>query len=204
MGIKTILDNELQLEVSVAAFGARACNLKNKTASLSLVTNDICVLQGTTSELSQATTSLLTRIDDLEIHSRRCNLVIRGLTDVAGESWVPTQQKVTQFAFERLNIAILNFDIERAHRLGTYKQGRAKPIMVKTKTKLLLTSSKLKGTSFSLSDDYSPSLRFARKCLFQYGKEQSLPFKLQFDKLHIGDKIFVHDAGSSSVPKLTR
>lgn len=135
-------------------------------------------------------------------------MLIRGLPDVA-ESRAGSEQKVTQFASEHLNVAIHDSDVERAHRLGTYRQGRARPVIVKfssynTKHKLLLTGSKLKGTSYPLSGDYSPSVRFARKYPIRYEKEQSLPFKPRFDKLHIGDKTFVYHAGSSSVRELTR
>lgn len=68
--IKRILIKQLQLQGYLALFGAGVGGLKNRVTSLFLVTNNIGALRGTTFNLSQATTSLLIRIDGLENISR--------------------------------------------------------------------------------------------------------------------------------------
>lgn len=132
----------------------------------------------------------LNRVDDLENHSRRYNLLFRGLHGTEGESGEESEEKVLKFASENIGITGSSYEIEWALRLGAYLVNSITPIILKfksckTKNKLLLASPKLRGTIQSLSQDFSPSIITARRHL-DNGKSQSRPFKLRFNISHIG------------------
>lgn len=58
----------------------------------------------------------------------------------------------------------------------------------KDKETVLSKAYKFKGTPFSVSEDFMPSVRIAWRKLLEFAKPQGLPFKLGFDKLLIRNK----------------
>lgn len=91
--------------------------------------------------------------------------------------------------------------------MGRFEVGKNRPIIVKLthfkdKSGILLAGPKLKDTSFSIREDYSAKVRVARKKLFTYGQQNNASFKIRFDKLLIGKKVFTYNADTDSVVEL--
>lgn len=110
---------------------------------------------------------------------------------------------------ERLRVKLDADVIERAHRLGRCNGRRARPIIVKlTSTKykdsVLSAAHKLKDTSYSISEDFSPAVREARRHLLAFAKAQNSKFKLRFNRLFIGDSCYIFDAKTKSVTPSNR
>ncbi len=91
---------------------------------------------------------------------------------------------------EKLKVKV---DIVRAHRLGVYKEGKRRPIVVKLETesdkeKINKAKRDLKGTSIFIDDDYSWRVRQQRLQLIEVAKKERSFGKratLFFDKLNI-------------------
>lgn len=75
---------------------------------------------------------------------------------------------IIQLCSERLNITLDSKEIQRAHRLGRHNPGHKCPIVVqfsafKTKEAILTNARKLKGTTYSIGEDFSRRVQNARK-----------------------------------------
>lgn len=207
--IRTLLERQTELDGAISALSARVVTIENEVSSLSQTRTDIGRLKNDLADQSAATSCLLSRVDEMENQSRRSNLLFYGIPDIGSESWEVSEQNILNFAKDKLGVTIVGSDIERAHRLGTFRPGRTRPIIAKfssfkTKNKLLLSGHKLKGTSSSLSEDFSITVRAARKSLLDFAKTQTNPFKLRFDKLSIGAKTYAYDRQSKTVVELPR
>lgn len=76
---------------------------------------------------------------------------------------------VRQFFTEKLNIECP--PIERCHRIGTKREGRSRPVILRVldfrnKTEIMKIVSKLKGTKFYVTEDFSANVRAIRKKLW--------------------------------------
>lgn len=91
--------------------------------------------------------------------------------------------------------------IERIHRLGRPSPGKVRPVILKLldsrdKTKILKQGSKLKGTHFSIGEDFSVRVREIRRKLWQSCKtnrDNGDKASLVYDKLYINKKEYVWD-----------
>lgn len=97
--------------------------------------------------------------------------------------------------------------LKRAHRLGRHNPDRNRPIIVKfsnfkTKEAILRNGRKLKGTAYSIGEDFSKQTQTARKHLIAFGKSKSTPFSLRYKTLHIGPKRYFFDKSSQQVKEL--
>lgn len=70
-------------------------------------------------------------VDDMEMHSRRWNLLFCGVQDTERESWEVSEGKVVRFASEKIGITLSSSEIGWAHRLGAYRVNSTRPIIVK-------------------------------------------------------------------------
>lgn len=97
--------------------------------------------------------------------------------------------------------------IERIHRLGKPRPNKHRPIILKLidfreKTTVLKSCFKLKGSNYSISEDFSARVRDIRKKLWNYGKpkkEAGDKVALAYDKLWINDELFCWDDVSNKV-----
>ncbi|XP_042146094.1 uncharacterized protein LOC121835711, partial [Ixodes scapularis] len=142
--------------------------------------------------------------DDHQNRLRRCNLLFFGCPDALNETWSQSEKIVLAFCSEKLGIQLDPSNLERSHRLGKFDDGKNRPIIVKfsrfkDKESILASGFKLKGSNFSVRDDFSASVRQSRAKLFEYGKSLNVSFKVHFDKLHIGNKRNFFDQDSQSV-----
>lgn len=64
---------------------------------------------------------------------------------------------------------------------------------------MLTSGVKLKDTEFFVREDFSRALRVARRKLLEFGRAQSLKYKLRYDKLFIDGRCYFYDAASGTV-----
>ncbi|CAN8028825.1 unnamed protein product, partial [Ixodes persulcatus] len=138
------------------------------------------------------------RCDDAENRLRRSNLLFYGIIDDANESWASSEGKVIDFCSRHFEISIHPDSIERAHRIGKFNTEKKRPIIVKfsrfkEKDRILSSGFKLKGTPFSVGEDFSISVRHARRKLIEFAKNKNVSFRLSFDKLKIDNTIYMYN-----------
>nr|XP_037273859.1 uncharacterized protein LOC119166647 [Rhipicephalus microplus] len=141
------------------------------------------------------------KLDDLENRSRRTNLVFFGIPDShPKETWEESENLVKSVCTDVLKLE--NIAIERAHRLGAYKTERIRPIIAsfsgsKSRESVLRNAYRFKGTSYSVSEDFSKAVQEKRRQLWKYSKEKQLDKKnrvhLSYDKLVINGQAFAWD-----------
>lgn len=91
--------------------------------------------------------------------------------------------------------------IERIHRLGKPKSNKCRPIILRLadhrdKITVLQNCYKLKGSNYSVGEDFSARIRNIRKNLWNYGKsrkEAGEKVTLSYDKLRINGELFSWD-----------
>lgn len=205
--LKTVTDNQeitrkeiKALTAQVAALGTNA----SSPSSAATVTNSN-TLQSIATQLQTITT----RCDDAENRMRRSNLLFFGIEDDGKEDWAASEQKIIAFCSEKLKIPTSSEQFERVHRLGKYTENKSRPIIAKfssfkDKDNILSSARKLKGTNFSIGEDFSFSTRLARRKLIAFARELNKPFKLVVDKLHIDKKTYLYDTTTETVVLLDR
>ena len=102
------------------------------------------------------------KVDELEQYSRRSCLVITGFVELRAQQ-EDTDAKVREFCRERLDLPLLEQDIDCAQRLGpkrTDQEGKVihRPIIVKSSTyrvrqQVFTNKKKLKGTGFAIFEN---------------------------------------------------
>jgi hypothetical protein len=112
-----------------------------------------------------------------EDRSRRKNLRIDGLPESDKETWNETESKVQSLFANKLGLT--GIDIERAHRIGSRKDGRSRTVVLnllryKDKVKILQESHKLKGTNTYVNEDFSHETVVIRKKLLAEVKTRRL------------------------------
>ena len=100
------------------------------------------------------------KLVDLEDRSRRNILRINGIKVGKIETWEECEKRVNCFLEEKLDIDTSEIWIERTHRVGEKKNGQERQIVVqfnsyKNKLDILRNCKKLKGTNFSVFEDFS-------------------------------------------------
>lgn len=104
---------------------------------------------------------------DLEARRRRNNLIFGGITETKNEDCCIV---ISDFLKDHLDIEPCP-PISRAHRLGRYKHGSTRPIIVhfinSQHTELVISSAnKLKNTSFNINRDFPKEIADARRVLW--------------------------------------
>lgn len=114
------------------------------------------------SNVLQGLQSLQSRLDEQDDRSRRNNLLFHAIPDCK-ETWNESEARIREVLTGVIDLPSAN-DIERAHRLGAFRPGRHRPIIVKfanfkTKDKILCARKKLKEKNISVNEDFSPATR---------------------------------------------
>ena len=115
---------------------------------------EVKILQKTNNELS-------TKMNDLEQYTRRNNLRIFGIQEVSGdwETSSQSEEKIIDLIQQKLNLPHITSDhIEACHRVGRYREGKNRPIIVrflsrKTKEIIIKERKKLKGSGVIIAED---------------------------------------------------
>ena len=108
------------------------------------------------------------KLMDLEDRFRRNNLRINGIKEGKNETWEECEERVNCFLEEKLDMGTSEIWIERAHRVGEKKHGQVIQIVFqfssyKNKLDILRNCKKLKGTNFSIFEDFSKETASIRK-----------------------------------------
>nr|XP_050040749.1 uncharacterized protein LOC126537679 [Dermacentor andersoni] len=157
---------------------------------------------------TRAISDIEARIDDAENRARRNNLVFFGIPDPsASASAAQAEEEIIRLCADQLNITVHPEAIERAHRLGRHSDNRNRPIIVKflfykTKEKILSNGRKLKGTNYSIREDYSRTVQNARKHLLAFARTKSAAFSLRYKTLLIGSAKYMYDETTKSVKEI--
>ncbi|XP_077513342.1 uncharacterized protein LOC144124483 [Amblyomma americanum] len=192
----------LSIDLKMTNLTTRLSALETHYESLSTLRNDLEGIQATSAGVLEA------RLDDAENRSRRNNLLFYGLPDTnPTETYSLTEDLIIRHCSDHLDTQLSPNNIERAHRLGRHSKDRKGPIIVKftsfkTKESILSKGSKIKGTDYSVGEDFSRRVQNCRKHLVAFARAKSVPFSLRFKTLHIGPKSYVFDELSESVREI--
>ena len=154
----------------------------------------------------QKVDDLVSKIDYLENQSRRNNIIIDGILESPSETWSETETKVQDLLQSKLSFSEKPH-IERAHRIGSHRTSRHRPVVVKfqrykDRESALKNARNLKGSAISIRDDVSERVQASRKRQLDQLKEAKRSGKVAYfslDRLIIKERVGVpnqvnHDA----------
>lgn len=155
-------------------------------------------------QISDHLTEITSRCNDTENRQRRSNLLFFGIEDDPKEGWAASEKRIIEFCSEKFNISLTGAQFERVHRLGKFRDSKQRPIIAKLtffkdKQQILASAPKLKGSKYSIGEDFSLATRQARKSLIEFAKTQRKPFKLSVDRLRMDGKTYILDHASKTV-----
>ncbi|XP_077551934.1 uncharacterized protein LOC144166231 [Haemaphysalis longicornis] len=198
--LQTILENQ-------AAFDRRLTGIHDQLAQIHTNTDGLAGLVASVQELNAKIEVLehtvkaqAEKLTEFENRSRRNNLLVFGVEEGSPESESDLKVSVVDNIFgKKLKVQVQT--IERIHRLGKQRPGYIRPVIMrfydcKEKENILQNCSKLKGTSISVSNDYSKETVEVRKKLWASAAADRASGKkvsLVHDKLKIGDSLYIWD-----------
>ncbi|XP_049527367.1 uncharacterized protein LOC125947075 isoform X1 [Dermacentor silvarum] len=197
--INNVLSKQSRIEKDIADLKERMLSLETHLSTLSSLQNDVINIKTTVTDLEKNVSSLLCKVDELENRGRRNSLIMYGLNEQEGETNDSLLNMIKEDVFkERLGLTINN--VERCHRLGRKKE-KARPVILRfldyrDKSSVLKECRKLKGTTVSITEDFSLKVREIRMKLWQSSqqeRDQGSKVKLVFDKCSIECEMFVWD-----------
>ncbi|XP_040074818.1 uncharacterized protein LOC120846971 [Ixodes scapularis] len=202
--LKAIKDLQTTFERKLEGLFSRIAIIESDVAAIKPLRGEFEELKASNRELDTQLRTTALRQEELENQSRRNNLLIYGLPDVAAETWEASEAKALSFFADKLDIHLEATSIERAHRIGRFAADKNRPLIskflsFKDKQRVLSKAFKLKRSGFSISDDFSPAVQFARRRLLDYASEQNAQFKLRYNKLTIGNKTYMYDPNNDTV-----
>lgn len=178
----------------------RLVDIDKKLDALSRLEEKVSLCQDELVSMKRAYELLERKVDDLENRSRRSNLIVYGLPEVDGETSEILEQAVNKTIVQD-TLGLERVSIERIHRLGRAERNKNRPVIFKLldfrqKSSILKSGYKLKNTSFSIGEDFSPRIRDIRRKLWNSAKEnreKKEKVSLVFDKLFINNQAFTWD-----------
>lgn len=149
----------------------QALELKKEVLDLKTETNkEIATLKETIEKQKTSISDLEQKVDDLDLYSRKSNLIIEGVSETPGEDIY----KVVDTFFKKDLGVLDNIGISVAHRLG--RAGREpRPIIVKfialrERDIIWQNKYKLKKSAKVIKEHFTPKVQHARSELFPYFK----------------------------------
>lgn len=201
-GQSTILEELAAIRSKLVATESTVTALSNRWNELDKKVADICeknvqiqTLQDKIVSLEQKIGQQAEKMVDFEDRSRRSNLVIYGIDEQGEEDEQILREKVVNNLFGR-KLGQTCRSVARIHRLGR-RQGN-RPVIAyfqdfTEKEAVLRNAKKLKGTSISISNDYSYSTRYRRRLLWQSAKidkDNGKKVILTHDKLKVDGVLY--------------
>ncbi|KAM7297306.1 uncharacterized protein ISCGN_022459 [Ixodes scapularis] len=178
----------------------RLSAIEQKLEGFSTLQTTVSACQEKITELEANIKTISKKLDDLENRSRRANLIIYGIEEKDTENSEILERVVSDEIFGKLlNTPISG--IERIHRLGKKTDQRIRPVILKLldcrdKTRVLKNCFKLKGTTFSISEDFSRPVQQIRKKLWESTKinrDKNDKVFLTFDKVRVNGQLYAWD-----------
>lgn len=152
----------------------------------------------------QPTRAMTQTIHDLQRNLENCsrmpNLIVYGGQEGNEETTEVLDRAVNKNIFEDI-LELRHIAIEKIHRLGRPSPNKTKSIILKLldlrqKANILKNAHKLRDTNLSIGQDFSQSVRFIRKKLWDSAKpnrERKEKVLLPFTTLYINKKAYVWD-----------
>ncbi|XP_046711293.1 uncharacterized protein LOC124389821 isoform X1 [Silurus meridionalis] len=112
---------------------------------------------------------LFNKLDYIDNQSRRSNLLIDGIAEEKGETASGLEIKIQQVLAENLGLDGTKIEIERAHRMGQFQEGRkqrkivVKFLRFKDRQHILFSAKKLKSTNIYINEDFSDVVQQRRR-----------------------------------------
>ncbi|XP_037501748.2 uncharacterized protein LOC119375606 [Rhipicephalus sanguineus] len=206
--LKAIADDIKEIKKEKSVTNQKLTAIDKKLEKISGLEKQVSDCVKRIAELENNIKGMNRKIEELENRSRRSNLIVYGVEEQQNESFQKLHDFVSKEIFED-TLDIKTAGIERIHRLGRTREGEPKnrPIILKLldyrdKVKILQSCSKLKGSGFSISEDYSFGVRETRRKLWNVTKEnrdRGERVRLIFDKVQINGRLFTWDEGSKNI-----
>ena len=167
----------------MCVFENMATQLQQANVNLRNANNDIDELNIQLCKMSQQSNMQQMRIIDLEARSRRNNLIFFNISEPENETNFDCENVLLNFLHNRLKFGHSDIDkivFQRVHRLGKRRRGqlsngddpKPRPIIAgfrdyKWREEVLFRAKNLKGTNFSIQQDFPAEIRTARGKLWQ-------------------------------------
>lgn len=154
------------------------------------------------------------KLDDLENRSRRSNLIVYGVNEQDNETAEVLEKAVVNEIFQDM-LGVKISGVERIYRLGRQKQGgdhKPRPVIMKLlyfrdKESIMKCCPKLKGSAFSVSENFSRAVRDVRKKLWLQTKEnrdRHEQVRLVYDKVNVDGRVYRWDESRNDLLELTK
>lgn len=198
--LQMILDNQAKADSGLNDIKAQICELNAKTDRLSSALDVIQEMKTRIDALETTVRLQAKKLVEYENRSRRNNLLVFGIKESASETDTDLKEAVMKKVFQdKLGVEIKT--LERIHRLGRIKKGKSRPVIMrfydyKEKEHVMKNCYKLKGSSYSVSNDYAPETVEIRKQLWESAASEranGVKVSLSHEKLKIKDKCYIWD-----------
>ncbi|XP_039870018.1 uncharacterized protein LOC120722883 [Simochromis diagramma] len=143
---------------------------------------------------------------DLQARSMRDNLVFSGIPESAGEDAEATVKSFIKIHLKLPEDTVKNIDFDRVHRLGGVRSrtGRPRPIVAKfgqfkQKEQVKSRGRELKGTDFSVNDQFPKEILERRKVLFPVRRsfiQKGSRAAIAVDRLYVDGQLY-RDPGTT-------
>ncbi|XP_065307504.1 protein unc-13 homolog C-like [Dermacentor albipictus] len=198
--LQMILDNQTAADSGLNDIKVQICELNAKINQLSSALDGIQEIKTRIDSLEDTVRLQAKKLVEYENRSRRNNILIFGVEESASETDSDLKKVVMEEVFQdKLGIEVKT--IERMHRLGRIKDGKRRPVIMrfydyKEKEHVMKNCYKLKGSAYSVSNDYAPETVEIRKKLWESAASErvnGVKVSLIHEKLKIKDKWYIWD-----------
>ncbi|XP_077492653.1 uncharacterized protein LOC144103827 [Amblyomma americanum] len=195
--LSEIQENQTSSEARILDMQSRLSAIEQKLQTFDESRDRLSKLETFAERCEIEMTTVSRKLDELENRSRRNNLIVRGVKEEESESEEDLLQKVNNDIFDKILKQRVD-TIERIHRLGKREPGRDRPIIIKLtdfrdKMKIMSNCFNLKGTQFSVNEDFSKRVVEIRKNLWNScadERKNGVKAKLIFDKLKVKNTLY--------------
>ena len=205
--VKNLNDRVAAVELSQSfvsdKFDTQKTSIDNTNTEVTQMKAKIKELTKTNEDLKKESDSMKKTMIDTQARSMRENLIFYGIPEVPKDETEDCQNSVKTLLSDKLGITITenNMEMDRAHRIGIRKEGinqKPRPIVVKfhkytEKEKIRKSSYMLKGTDYSIGEQFPKEIVDKRKLLvpvMKEAKKKGKTARLSYDKLYIDNKLY--------------
>ncbi|KAJ8362218.1 hypothetical protein AAFF_G00388660 [Aldrovandia affinis] len=193
--LEKLRDEVAELKHSVEFNNALIETLKADNASVRVEVNE---LKRQTTELRAEKVQMANVILDLQCRSMRDNIIIHGVPEQGKETYQQSEEVAKSFLKDELKMwpseaEAIRFSI--VHRLGRAKAGLqpprpivAKTVDLKMKSSIMAKGRELKGSKYSITDQFPPEILRRRRLLspiMTEARKSKKKVRLSIDKLFI-------------------
>ncbi|XP_077550567.1 uncharacterized protein LOC144163644 [Haemaphysalis longicornis] len=195
--VNEIHTKQTSTDACITDMQGRLQNMEKQLERLGETENRLANIETSVGKHDYELTALARQLDELENRSRRNNLIVRGIEEEESEDEAVLLRKVNDEIFGNVLGTRLS-SIERIHRLGKKMPEKDRPVILKVsdfrdKMRVLKNCPKLKGTQFSINEDYSKRVVEIRKQLWISSAEErkkGVKVKLIFNKLKVNNVLY--------------